>query len=299
MTRPVIAGLDGSAESLSAADWAAREASSRGLPLRLLHVWERQPYAQAPLGGPVAMRAWAESVPREAADALRRRYPQLEISSADIAGRPAAVLSSAAEDAEVLALGSRGLGGITGFFVGSVALAVIASVHRPAVLVRSGVTAEDEHLPDADGLASATTPYRDVVLGLDLDRPHEALFGFAFDAAARRAARLRVIYGWTLHPYVHGTGTVLPDLIGEVASEFDRALTDALRPWRLKHPEVDVDAHQAVGRAADHLVDASADACMVVVGRHIRRSTAGSHIGPVTHAVMHHSAAPVAVVPHT
>lgn len=33
MTRPVVAGLDGSGESLAAADWAAREALRRGLPL--------------------------------------------------------------------------------------------------------------------------------------------------------------------------------------------------------------------------------------------------------------------------
>lgn len=37
MTRPVMAGLDGSQESLAAADWAAREALRRGLPLPLVH----------------------------------------------------------------------------------------------------------------------------------------------------------------------------------------------------------------------------------------------------------------------
>ncbi|MGW3248915.1 universal stress protein [Streptomyces sp. NPDC001070] len=298
MARPVIAGVDGSPESLAAADWAAREAGLRGLPLRLLHAWEWRPYANAPLAGPVAMRSWAAGIPRDAALTLQERYPLLEVASQEIAGQPVAVLAAAAGEAEVLALGSRGLHGITGFLVGSVALAVIAAVHRPVVLVRAGKTAEDEHFPDADGLASATTPYRDVVLGLDLDQPHDDLLAFAFDAAARRAARLRVIHGWTLPPNVHGTGTVLPDLIKAATTERDTALREALRPWQLKYPEVDVHAHQAIGRAADHLVDASAEAGLLVVGRRIRRSAVGSHIGPVTHAVLHHSAAPVAVVPH-
>lgn len=299
MARCVIAGVDGSPESLAAADWAAREAGLRGLPLRLLHAWEWQPYANAPLADPMTMRAWAAAVPRDAAVALRERYQGLEITSEEIAGQPVAVLAAAAGEAEVMALGSRGLHGITGFLVGSVALAVIATVHRPVVLVRGGRTVEEEHLPDADGQASATTGYRDVVLGLDLDRPHDDLLRFAFDAAAERAARLRVVHGWTLSPNIHGSGVVLPDLITAATSEHDTALTKALRPWQLKYPDVDVHAHQAIGRAADHLVEASTDACLVVVGRRIRRSVVGSHIGPVTHAVLHHSAAPVAVVAHS
>ncbi|WP_406259884.1 universal stress protein [Actinacidiphila glaucinigra] len=87
MVRCVIAGVDGSPESLAAADWAAREAGLRGLPLRLRHAWEWQPYANAPLFGPVAMRAWAAGVPRDAAVGLRERYPHLEITSVHRAGR--------------------------------------------------------------------------------------------------------------------------------------------------------------------------------------------------------------------
>ncbi|MGW2744904.1 universal stress protein [Streptomyces sp. NPDC001450] len=46
------------------------------------------------------------------------------------------------------------------------------------------------------------------------------------------------------------------------------------------------------------MAEASRDAPLVVVGRRSRRARIGSHIGAVTHGVLHHSMAPVAVVPH-
>jgi nucleotide-binding universal stress UspA family protein len=52
------------------------------------------------------------------------------------------------------------------------------------------------------------------------------------------------------------------------------------------------------GPAAEHIVEASHQASLVVVGRRVRRSPLGAHIGSVTHAVLHHAAAPVAVVAH-
>lgn len=43
MLQPIVVGLDGSRESVAAADWAAEEALRRGLPLRLVHAWEGSP----------------------------------------------------------------------------------------------------------------------------------------------------------------------------------------------------------------------------------------------------------------
>nr|WP_256362625.1 universal stress protein [Streptomyces sp. TRM70350] len=60
MTRTIIVGLDGSPESRAAAEWAAREAKLRCLPLKLLHVWEPvpEPMAQAPPLGTETHRHW-------------------------------------------------------------------------------------------------------------------------------------------------------------------------------------------------------------------------------------------------
>ena len=47
MSPTITVGLDGSPESRAAAEWAAREARLRGLPLRVLHVREPEPEARA------------------------------------------------------------------------------------------------------------------------------------------------------------------------------------------------------------------------------------------------------------
>jgi nucleotide-binding universal stress UspA family protein len=300
----ITVGLDGSPQSLAAADWAAREAQQREASLRLVHAFEPQPHTYAPLAGAFtpaaieAQREWAGRMLREAAGRLADRHPGLPISALTSTEQPVAALLSAAEDADLLVLGSRGLGSVAGFLVGSVALAVLARSERPVVLVRAGERAEDEHLPDAAVDPSTATPYRDVVLGLDVENPSDAVIGFAFEAARRRAAGLRVIHGWTL-PARYGYGEVLDSgLDAELAEQVRHRLTEVLEPWRDKFPGVDVREQAVVGGAARHLAHASRDAALLVVGRHSRRAPVGGHVGPVTHAVLQHATAPVAVVPH-
>ncbi|WP_326584483.1 universal stress protein [Streptomyces sp. NBC_00481] len=314
MVNPVVAGIDGSAESLAAAEWAAREAKLRGLPLKLVHVWEPvpEPMAQAPLLGAETLRHWSERsdmgvppaegwgrIPRGAAEGLRVRHPEVDVTVEQISGRPGEVLTRVAKDAELLVLGSRGLSGIGGFLVGSVGQLVVAHSERPVILVRAGEQTADEHAVDPAGIPSGDgTPFRPVVLGLDTDHPHDTVIAFAFDAAARRETTLRVVHGWNPPPYYAYAIPADPELGPELRKQQATLLTEALTPWRQKFPAVDVVEVPRWGSAAHHIVDASREASLVVVGRRIRRSPLGAHIGPVTHAVLHHAAAPVAVIAH-
>ncbi|MGW5430026.1 universal stress protein [Streptomyces sp. NPDC004059] len=300
MPRTITVGLDGSPESRAAAEWAAREAKLRGVAVRLVQVWEPAPAptAHAPFLGAETYQHWTERIPREAAEALRLRHPGVEVSTEQLSGSPAEALAGAAKDAELLVLGSRGLGGIAGFLVGSVGLGVVAHAERPVVLVRAGEQAADEHETDAAGVASAATSFRPVVLGLDLGSPDETVIRFALGAAARRAAPLRVVHGWNPTPY-YAYGMAPDPGIQQLLADTDAgALAEVLAPWRRKFPDVQVVAESSFGSPSNLLIDASRDASLVVVGRRVRQSAAGAHIGPVTHAVLHHATAPVAVVPH-
>ncbi|MET9382565.1 universal stress protein [Streptomyces sp. NPDC002928] len=182
MVRTVVVGLDGSPEGRAAAEWAAREAKLRGLPLKLVHVREPvpDPMAQAPLLGAETQQHWSERIPRETAEGIELRHPGVAVVAEQLHGRPADVLTDAAKDAELLVLGSRGLSGIGGFVVGSVGMAVVAHAEQPVALVRAGEQAADEHETDPAGIPSAATGYRPVVLGLDAGSPDDTVIEFAF-----------------------------------------------------------------------------------------------------------------------
>ncbi|MFF3307555.1 universal stress protein [Streptomyces sp. NPDC002952] len=296
MPRTVTVGLDGSPESRAAADWAAREAALRGLPVKLVHVWEPvpEPFAQAPLLGVETQQHWTERIPREAAEALRERHPGVDIVTEQISGRPAEALSAAAQDAALLVLGSRGLSGVGGFMVGSVGQAVVARTLIPVVLVR----ATEPPAGDLTGTPASTSPDRPVVLGLAVDSPDGTLVEFALQAAELRRTSLRVVHGWNPPPYyAYGLAADL-ELHQELSRQQASALADVLLPWQQKFPAVEVTAESHYGSAANLLTDASRDASLVVVGRRVRRNPIGAHIGSVAHAVMHHATAPVAVVAH-
>ncbi|KUO17730.1 universal stress protein [Streptomyces dysideae] len=296
MLRPVAVGLDGSRESLAAADWAAREALRRGLPLRLVHAWEggitpdesELPELEAP-------RYWARRILRGAMDQLNERYPQVYLSGDQIARPASDALVEAGDEAELLVLGSRAFSGFGGFMAGSVALMTVAHATRPVVLVRADQTLEDEHTPDAEGRPSARTPYRAVVVGVDPAHPAEELLAFAFESATLRAAPLRVVHAWRL-PYV--PAALEAKARREVRQAAQRTLEAVLAPWREKYPAVEVTTVVEEGRPAQLLLDATRDAGLLAVGRKVRPARVGMHTGPVAHAVMHHVRCPVAIVPH-
>ncbi|MFB7462362.1 universal stress protein [Streptomyces sp. NPDC056224] len=288
MSRTVTVGFDGSRESLAAVDWAAEEALRRGAPLRLLQVWGKDDDPRTRLVDQATARGWGERALGTAERRLRRRHPELGIETAWVCGDPVEELC-AAQEAELLVLGSRGLGALAGFLAGSVSLAVLARTERPVVLVR----------PHNRAAAGESGPAGEVVVGLDVSAPGDEVLAFGFAQADRYGCGLRVLHTWAV-PTLYGPdmGGALQLVMAEVAQDARRALDEALAPWTEKYPNVSVvrECHQ--GRPAHDLAQATPGARLVVVGRRNRRARLGTHIGAVTHAVVHHSLAPVAVVPH-
>ncbi|MGA4838027.1 universal stress protein [Streptomyces sp. G45] len=296
--RVVTVGIDGSGASMDAADWAAREALRRGVPLRLLHA-EVTPVHPGRVRRLTTVAEPQRGVLDRAAIALAYVHPALEIHAQQPPGPAVPALLAANAEAESLVLGSRGPAGYGGFLVGSVAAAVTERAERPVVLVRAGERAEDAHTPDPDGTPSRSTPYRPVVLGLDPGRAGDALIEYAFTAAAVRGAPLHVVHAWTVPPL---TGRVprlvAPDDLADVGALETRAclrLGAVLRPWRARYPRVEAVERVAFGRPGLHLLQAAFGAALLVVGR---RAGHGPSLGRTVRSVVQHVPCPVAVVPH-
>ncbi|MEU5220662.1 universal stress protein [Streptomyces sp. NPDC020807] len=219
MAAQVTVGLDGSEESLAAARWATGEAVLRGVPLRLVHVeeWPNTPEIPAPYARTLYERA--EALLHDEADRARKEHPDLEVTTERARGRAADELVAASDEADLLVLGSRGLGGVLGFVVGSVSLAVVGVARRPVVLVRA-------RRPDPAASAHG------IVVGVDLHHPCEPLLAFAFGEAARRRVPLRFLSTWTV-PASYGYAAVVdPGIAEELGAGVRVGLDELRRRWR-------------------------------------------------------------------
>ncbi|MFK0253908.1 universal stress protein [Streptomyces sp. NPDC090445] len=304
MKNHVAVGVDGSAESRAAARWAAQEAVLRGVPLRLVHAvdWPLDPVL--PGLGRQDVDRWADRALAETAQELRQRHPQLDVTARCPTAQPAAALAAEAADAGLLVLGSRGLGGLVGFVVGSVAMSTVVATDAPVVLVRSAGTHADDTADAADGEADAVggpgsgSAAAGIAVGVDVHEACDRVLAFAFEEAARRGCPLQAVHGWKLPPAYAYAPFADPDVEREIGRSASNLLDDMLAPWRQRFPEVSVTCTVFRGSAGELLVRASRSAALVVVGRHRRRSPLGARLGPVAHAVLHHAAAPVAVIAH-
>ncbi|MFF5302732.1 universal stress protein [Streptomyces sp. NPDC013161] len=288
MTRPITAGVDGSAESLAALAWAGREAVRRGLALRVVHVWRYEEHQAVDAGDRDTQDRWVRDAAAEATRTVAERHPGLDITTDVLEGDPVDILTAAAADAELLVLGSRGHGPVVGFLLGSVGQQVIADSVRPVVLVRAG----DEAAGEAAG--------REIVVGQH-GNPEDsaAALGFAFETAAARGATVRAVRAWTLPPvfaYSPASMKLLDDAGGLEPYE-KKGLAEALEPWRTRYPDVPVVEHVEIGSAGQVLLSVAGRAQLMVVGRRAHRTAVGARIGSVAHGVLHHAECPVAVVP--
>ncbi|RFU38389.1 universal stress protein [Actinomadura logoneensis] len=282
MNEPVVVGVDGSESAEHAVDWAAAEALRRRRPLRIVHAVENWPY-RTPLFMPsdtVDRLAHISGRVVEMAERRARRHaPELEISTVRETGETFTILTRQSEDAFELVLGNRGRGGFASLLLGSTSLRMAAWSPVPVVIVR------EEAVEDGD-----------VVVGLDLGKDEKATLDFAFDAAAVRGARLRVVHAWPLYVYAPFAEPGYVSDEDAIEAELREQVTGVLAPWRTRYPQVEVVERLPRTHPVPALAEASRDAALLVAGAR-ERGRHAPRLGPVAHGAVHHAHCPVTVVP--
>jgi nucleotide-binding universal stress UspA family protein len=159
----IVVGVDGSPGALAALRFALAEARLRGATLHALLAWELPLFEGVP--GPFLLEVPGELVPpleqarstleaearRALDDALERALageePGVEIRRDVVEAAPVQALLAAAAGADLLVLGSRGLGGFSGLLLGSVSLRCVRSAPCPVAIVRGGASPGSAPVP--------------------------------------------------------------------------------------------------------------------------------------------------------
>ena len=137
----VVVGVDGSAGSRRALEWAVREARVRGGVLHVVVAWQHpQSYAGNIWGlglDPSFDREIAGAAAEEAVRLTREAVTDVsvETTSAAVEGHPAQVLLDEVGPDDLLVVGSRGHGGFVGALIGSVSQHLLAHATCPVVVV--------------------------------------------------------------------------------------------------------------------------------------------------------------------
>jgi len=138
----VVAGVDGSAESVRALGWAARYATATGARVQAVLAWHYPAAAgQAPVGvAPDPVHKETEARERAILDeAIAKAYSGQPGPGAEARlgyGHPAQVLIDASKEADLLVVGSHGHGAFTGMLLGSVSIHCVTGAFCPVVVVR-------------------------------------------------------------------------------------------------------------------------------------------------------------------
>lgn len=138
---PVVVGVDGSAVSMRALDFAVEEAAWRGAELVALHAWSGGAATglDGTAPGPAAARPGDDAEERvlaEALSGLAQRYPDVTVRREVVRGPARHLLVERSRSAQLLVVGERGRGDLAGPLLGSVSQHLVHQAACPTVVVR-------------------------------------------------------------------------------------------------------------------------------------------------------------------
>ena len=284
----ILVGVDGSRPSKVAVDWAAREASMRGVPLSIIHVIQSpavRMWPEIPMPPEVLARMEKDSEEllsdaRRTAEEATAGTRQIHIETETIAGGVLPTLIDLSKDAEMIVVGCRGTGPINRRLLGSVSRGLIQHAHAPVAVIH-----------DEDPLMAypAKAP---VLVGIDGSPVSEAATAIAFEEASRRGVDLIALHVWSDFTLYDVPETELPAL----QRRAEETLAERLAGWQERYPDVHVRPVVALNRPVHQLLERSEAAQLTVVGSHGRGGFAGMLLGSVSLAVAESARIPVLVV---
>ena len=277
----IVVGFDGSEGASLALDWAAVEAGRTDSVLEV--------HAAYPAGFSFVTSAEVrEEMGRLAAqgvDHVREFAPNVVTKAVGSDTSPVAALVEASKGADLLVVGSRGIGGFRGLLLGSVSHKCAMHAHCPVVVVPPMGKADDE-------LRRSWQSSDRIVVGVDGSPSSTDALRWAFSEAERAGGLVTAVTCW-IWPARFNWAVPTPVTMAEDAEAIVR---DAVEPLKAAHPGVQVETKVIPSHPAPALVAESEQARMVVVGSRGHGEFVGSLLGSVSEYCVSHACCPVLVM---
>lgn len=280
-----IVGIDGSKHAEHALAWAAHQAPGRTERLELVTAWQVPMVA----GG---AEVWAMGTPAYDRDALIANAQQhvdaaaatIDDCSVDMVttvthGGASAVLLDAADEADLLVVGTRGLGGFKRLLLGSTSTQCATHCTRPVAVIPDSTTVSDTN---------------DIVVAIDGSANSIAALEWAL-SFADDDAQIEALSVWDTSPLAAGADQFFfPEATGLAEERFHHLIDDV---------EANAERSRQITRSfltgtpRRTISERAATADLLVVGARGHGAIGAAVIGSVSMWLLHNVAQPVVVVP--
>ena len=281
--RRIVVGTDGSEGGDGAVVWAAVQALEWGSVLEVVTSFGTGYVLVAQQEAQDAM----DTVLRDAQALAERTAPGVVVKTTSYPGSPDVILLEEAVGADLLVVGSRGLGGFKGRLLGSVSRRCVHRSPCPVVVVKDG--------PDAVTARRAGSTHT-IMVGVDGSPTSTEAVESAVALAERSAAAVEAVAAWE-YPASYGTALSIPS-DWDPAADCREILAKVLAPVQAAHPGVAIRSTVVQGHPAQVLDERSDHAELLVLGCRGHGELVDMFLGSVSEYCVVHARCPVLVIRH-
>jgi nucleotide-binding universal stress UspA family protein len=285
---PIVVGVDGTEEALSASRWAAAMAARLRVPLHLVHVMRSVDEALLTIASPqdddagAYPRQLGQAVLDRVADAVHTELPELHVSKTLSQRNVAEALIELSNRARMVVLACEEVSPAGVVLVGSTTLAVAARSSCPVLAWRGSAAVQNS---------------KPIVVAVDEGRVSRAALTTAFELADGLGVGLTAVNAMSSR---RPAGEIdIAVIVDWEALKFQAKLrlSGIVEPIADCWPHVPVTCVVETGSARRVIVDHAAAAQLVVVGSRGRGELASVLLGSTGLSLLHHSPAPVVICP--